>query len=67
MNAVEKPTYNITPEFVARFAKIAGDEKSGMTRRECLPKVMDPVALDLMRTLKHALDPKGIINPGKVL
>lgn len=27
----------------------------------------DPVELALMRDLKHTLDPKGILNPGKVL
>jgi hypothetical protein len=27
----------------------------------------DPVAVDLMRTLKRAFDPQNILNPGKVV
>ncbi len=39
-----------------------GQSKLGTMRRR-----KDPVALDVMRALKAALDPQGILNPGKVI
>ena len=39
----------------------------GVMKRNLLPGVKDPVAYDLMRSLKRMLDPMGILNPGKVL
>ena len=46
---------------------ISAEHGIGVIKRDLLPSVKDPVALELMRTLKRTLDPKGILNPGKVL
>jgi FAD/FMN-containing dehydrogenase len=53
---------------VAKFGgSISAEHGVGIMKRDLLPRVKDPVALELMRTLKRTLDPKGILNPGKVL
>ena len=55
-------------EVVARYGgSISAEHGIGVLKRDLLPKVKDPVALELMRALKRTLDPKGILNPGKVL
>jgi len=46
---------------------ISAEHGIGRLKRDTLPKVKDPVALDLMRGIKQMLDPNGILNPGKVL
>ncbi|HEU5277084.1 MAG TPA: FAD-binding oxidoreductase [Xanthobacteraceae bacterium] len=46
---------------------ISAEHGIGVMKRKLLPTVKDPVALDVMRALKATLDPKGILNPGKVL
>ncbi len=46
---------------------ISAEHGIGVMKRDLLPSVKDPVALDLMRALKALLDPNGILNPGKVL
>jgi FAD/FMN-containing dehydrogenase len=53
---------------VARYGgSISAEHGIGRMKRDLLPGVKDPVELELMRTLKAVLDPKGIMNPGKVL
>jgi FAD/FMN-containing dehydrogenase len=53
---------------VARLGgSISAEHGIGLMKRDLLPGVKDPVALALMRSLKRALDPNGILNPGKVL
>ena len=46
---------------------ISAEHGIGVMKRDLLPSVKDPVALELMRSLKGLLDPNGILNPGKVL
>jgi len=53
---------------VAKFGgSISAEHGVGVMKRELLPGVKDPVALEMMRAIKRTLDPKGILNPGKVL
>jgi FAD/FMN-containing dehydrogenase len=46
---------------------IAAEHGIGQLKRADLARVKSPVELDVMRRIKAALDPKGILNPGKVL
>ncbi len=39
----------------------------GLSKKGSMARRKDPVALDVMRALKAALDPEGRMNPGKVL
>jgi len=40
---------------------------SGSLKVDKLPHYKDPVALALMRSIKQALDPQNLLNPGRVL
>ncbi len=46
---------------------ISAEHGIGQMKRDRLAAHKDPVALNMMRAIKAALDPKGIMNPGKVL
>jgi FAD/FMN-containing dehydrogenase len=46
---------------------ISAEHGIGRLKRDLLARVKDPVALDVMRALKKTLDPKGLLNPGKLL
>lgn len=39
----------------------------GLSKLGTMQRGKDPVALDVMRAIKHTLDPNDILNPGKVL
>jgi FAD/FMN-containing dehydrogenase len=39
----------------------------GLSKLNSMARRKDPVALEVMRAVKHALDPEGRMNPGKVI
>ncbi|MEO5623195.1 MAG: FAD-linked oxidase C-terminal domain-containing protein, partial [Dokdonella sp.] len=46
---------------------ISAEHGVGQLKRDALVRYKDPVELALMRSVKQALDPQDIMNPGKVL
>ena len=55
-------------EVVLKYGgSISAEHGIGIMKRDLLPSIKDPVAMELMRAIKRALDPNGIMNPGKVL
>ena len=55
-------------ESVARFkGSISAEHGIGSQKVDKLPRYKDPVALGMMRSIKQALDPQNIMNPGRVI
>ena len=52
---------------VAHGGSISAEHGIGALKREDLKRYKDPVELEMMRAIKTALDPLGIMNPGKIL
>jgi glycolate oxidase len=51
---------------VAMGGAISGEHGIGWVQKRYMPIALSPVELALMRRLKAAFDPDGILNPGKV-
>ncbi len=55
-------------DLVAQYGgSFSAEHGVGRLKREELLRYKSPVAIELMRAIKQAIDPKGIMNPGKVL
>lgn len=50
---------------VSEGGSISAEHGIGQAKREEIKRYKSEVELGLMRAVKHALDPKGIMNPGK--
>jgi FAD/FMN-containing dehydrogenase len=63
----EKITAIVQRTAVALGGSISAEHGIGVAHRDELRDVKSAVELDLMRAVKHALDPRNLMNPGKLL
>jgi FAD/FMN-containing dehydrogenase len=63
VHAVETIVYR---SLEPRQGVISAEHGIGLEKREYLKHSRTAEEIALMKTLKHALDPKGILNPGKI-
>ncbi len=54
-------------QVIAWGGSITGEHGIGLAKQPWWPKAVSPEALKLHLTIKRALDPNGILNPGKFL
>ncbi len=45
---------------------LSGEHGIGLEKQRFLKRAMDPVAIEIMKQIKHLLDPNNILNPGKI-
>ena len=64
----EKRVNHLVYEAVARFGgSFSAEHGIGELKVATLEAYQSPVALSMMRSIKQALDPRGLLNPGRVL
>ena len=66
MARVEKAMHEIFDFALALGGTITGEHGVGLAKKAFLPSAIGGASLALMKQLKHALDPQGILNPGKI-
>ncbi|MDW5444529.1 FAD-binding oxidoreductase [Polaromonas sp. SM01] len=68
LNEEEAPMNALVYEVVDRYrGSISAEHGVGSLKVDTLPKHKSPVAMGMMRAIKHGLDPLNLMNPGRVL
>jgi len=63
-----KPISGFVYELVTQWGgSISAEHGIGQAKLEEFGRLGDPVALGMLRSVKQALDPQGILNPGKLV
>ena len=65
--AAEHCLHQVFDTVIELGGMLSGEHGIGLAKRDFMQRALDPVALDLMRQIKAQFDPRGILNPGKLL
>ena len=57
----------VEEETIALGGSFSAEHGIGLSKLSTMARHKDPVAMQVMRSIKQALDPNGVMNPGKVL
>ena len=66
MHRVEVAFHEIFEEAIRLGGTITGEHGVGLAKKSFLPKFAGDAQMRVMRELRRALDPNGILNPGKM-
>ena len=66
MHRVEEAFKEIFDEAIRLGGTITGEHGVGLAKKSFLPKFAGAAQMRVMRELRRALDPNGILNPGKM-
>lgn len=63
---VQQAAGDIVSAAIELGGTLSGEHGIGLLKKEYMPSGVDPEAMSLMRSIKSALDPLNILNPGKM-
>ena len=66
MHRIHEAFKEIFDEAIRLGGTITGEHGIGLAKKDFLPKFAGDAQMRVMRELRRALDPKGILNPGKM-
>ncbi|KAL4892918.1 hypothetical protein BDV59DRAFT_193444 [Aspergillus ambiguus] len=63
---VEKVVYDMVDRALEMEGSCTGEHGVGLGKKASLKKELGPCTIDVMRSIKAALDPNWLLNPGKI-
>ena len=66
MHRVEQAFEEILDEAIRLGGTITGEHGIGLAKKKFLPRFAGDVQMRVLRQFRQVLDPRGILNPGKM-